>query len=122
MFNNNFEYEVHEVEKDDNGNKLLLDITIEGKRLTLINIYGPNRDDPDFYQGISNSITKYNNPVILAGDFNFYLSLLVFVYEILDIQRRSDWCPLYYHKHKIRHLLYFCEINGNLKNYNQFLI
>ena len=41
--------------------------------LTLINIYGPNRDDPDFYQGISNSIIKYNNPVILGGDFNLVI-------------------------------------------------
>ena len=73
LFNNNFEYEVHEVEKDDNGNKLLLDITIEGKRLTLINIYGPSRDDPDFYQGIFNSIIKYNNPAILTGDFNLVI-------------------------------------------------
>ena len=50
-----------------------MDITIEGKRLTLISIYGPNRDDPDFYQGVFNSIIKYNNPVILAGDFNLVI-------------------------------------------------
>lgn len=74
LFNNNFEFKVHEVKKDDNGNKLILDITIEGKRLTLINIYGPNRDDPEFYQSILNTITAYNNPVILAGDFNLVIN------------------------------------------------
>ena len=85
LFNNNFEYEVHEVEKDDNGNKLLLDITIEGKRLTLINIYGPNRDDPDFYQGIFNSIIKYNNPAILAGDFNLVIDPDMDIHDYVNV-------------------------------------
>lgn len=34
MFNNNFEFKVHEQISDNNGNYLVLDITIEGKRIT----------------------------------------------------------------------------------------
>ena len=52
MFNNNFEFHIHKIIKDENGNTLMIDITIEGKRLTLINIYGPNIDNPDFYNEI----------------------------------------------------------------------
>ena len=70
MFNNNFEFHIHKIIKDENGTKLIIDITIEGKRLTLINIYGPNRDNPDFYYEILTYIKQTSNPVILAGDFN----------------------------------------------------
>jgi hypothetical protein len=38
---NNFEFKIKQVKKDDNGNLLGLDLTIEDKRITLINIYGP---------------------------------------------------------------------------------
>lgn len=73
MFNNNVEYKLHSKEADLQGNKLVLDITINGKRMTLINIYGPNRDTPEFFSGIKTDIQKSENPVILAGDFNLVL-------------------------------------------------
>ena len=73
MFNNNFEFHIHKIIKDENGNKLIIDITIERKRLTLLNIYGPNRDNPDFYYEILTYIKQTTNPVILAGDFNLVL-------------------------------------------------
>ena len=39
----------------------------------LINIYDPNRDDPEFYLELFNDINRYDLPVILAGDFNLVL-------------------------------------------------
>ena len=45
-----FEFKVQNVERDDNGNRLILTIEIEGQLFTLINIYGPNKDDPEFYK------------------------------------------------------------------------
>ena len=51
--------------RDESGNKLILEVIIDWKRLSLINIYGPNRDDPDFYEEITNNVTY---PIIIAGD------------------------------------------------------
>lgn len=73
MLNNNFEYKLHAQEADLEGNKLLLDISVNGKRMTLINIYGPNRDSPDFFAKIKQDIERFGNNVILAGDFNLVL-------------------------------------------------
>ena len=73
MFNNNFEFKLHSKESDPEGNKLILDVSINGKRTTLINIYGPNRDSPEFYNIIKSDIERFGNPVILAGDFNLVL-------------------------------------------------
>lgn len=35
-------------EKDNDGNMLALDLVIEGKKITLINVYGPSTDTPGF--------------------------------------------------------------------------
>lgn len=85
LFNSNFEFNIHKIEKDDNGNKLVLDVTIEGTRLTLINIYGPNRDEPGFYQDILNNIIAYENPVILAGDFNLVLNPDIDLHDYINV-------------------------------------
>jgi hypothetical protein len=51
LFSNNFEYNIHKVLEDPNGNYIIIDLTITNcLRLTLVNIYGPNNDDPDFLQ------------------------------------------------------------------------
>lgn len=39
---------IHRVHKGVDGNLIILDITVEGSRLTLTNIYGPNSDEPNF--------------------------------------------------------------------------
>ena len=73
LFNNNIELKVLKVAKDENGNKLILDAVTEGKTITLINIYGPNRDEPDFYEEINKYIKYLDNQIILVGDFNMVL-------------------------------------------------
>ena len=74
LLNNNFESKVQRVEKDDSGNFLILDIQIEDNIITLVNIYGPNRDDPEFYKLILSKINDTDNQVIIAGDFNLLLN------------------------------------------------
>ena len=52
LLNNTFKHEIHRVKKDISGNYIIIDITIEGERITIANIYGPNRDKPIFFQNI----------------------------------------------------------------------
>ena len=41
----------------------------------LVNIYGPNRDDPNFYTNLNENIAKLKIPnLILAGDWNLVLN------------------------------------------------
>lgn len=71
LFNNNFEFVIHKSNKDENGNLLGIDITIEGTKTTLINLYGPNTDSPLFFDKVSNILNTYENrATIIAGDFN----------------------------------------------------
>ena len=72
LFNNNFEFKVLKTVSDESGNKLILEVFFEGKRQGF-NKYGPNRDDPDFYEEITNNVKYSENPIIIAGDFNMVL-------------------------------------------------
>ena len=44
MINNDFEFKLHRQKKDNEGNLIALDLSIEEHRVTLVNIYGPNTD------------------------------------------------------------------------------
>ena len=72
LFNNNFEYTIIEEKKDDIGNMIWLEIEIEKKfTVNLVNIYGPNKDSPQFYKDLNDSLTNSNNDfTVICGDFN----------------------------------------------------
>ena len=74
LMNNNFEYKVERVKTDKNGNYIILDIIIQGKRITLVNLYGLNQDNPNFYTNIKQKVSEFeNDQVIMCGDWNFVL-------------------------------------------------
>lgn len=75
LLNNNFEYKVEKVISDINGNYIILDINIEGKKFTLINLYGPNNDKPNFYKELRRKYNSLNNDnVIMCGDWNLIIN------------------------------------------------
>lgn len=75
LFNNNFELQLHKEKKDDEGNLLALDLSIDNNRITLVNIYGPNSDCPDFYDKVRECFLELDNDFfILFGDFNIALN------------------------------------------------
>ena len=74
LLNNTFEFKIDRMETDRNGNKLILDMSVEGKNITLINIYGPNRDNPDFYKQLKTDVNSRENLCIIGGDWNLVLN------------------------------------------------
>ena len=44
----NLVYSIHEHIMDPEGNYIISDFTVEENRSTLINLYGPNKDTPNF--------------------------------------------------------------------------
>ena len=48
LMNYNFEYKVERVKTGKKGNYIILDVNIQGKRIALVNLYGPNQDNPNF--------------------------------------------------------------------------
>lgn len=75
LLNNNFEHKVERTKNDQNGNFIILDIIIEGKRITLVNLYGPNDDNPQFYKTLRQNFLEFENEyVILCGDWNLVIN------------------------------------------------
>ena len=72
------EHEVHKEISDANGRYVILDITLDGTRLTLASIYAPNDDDPEFFIEVRNKIEGLTNDNrVIGGDINLVLDLLL---------------------------------------------
>ena len=74
LFNNNFEFEITGLSKDDDGNFLCLTIKTTSMTFNLVTLYGPNTDNPGFFEKIKEVVQK-NNPdyYVICGDFNLVL-------------------------------------------------
>ncbi len=71
LFNKTFKHEVHKAVLDEDGNFIILDLTIQGRRISLVGIYGPNEDSPNFLKKISDVIDSLHiSSIIMAGDWN----------------------------------------------------
>ena len=55
---------------DKEGRLLSCEMSIEQERITLINIYAPNSDTPDFFNKVDRMLEKVEYPTIIAGDYN----------------------------------------------------
>ena len=74
LLNNTFEHKVNRVKTDKNGNFIILELNIDGKNITLVNLYGPNEDKPEFYENIKMKLADFENEeVIMCGDWNLCL-------------------------------------------------
>ena len=74
LFNNNFEFKVKNVYKGNGGNSVMVLVEIKQKDFLFVNVYGPNRDDPDFYSSLNNKVKDFHTEnVIFGGDFNLVL-------------------------------------------------
>ncbi|CAG2228129.1 unnamed protein product [Mytilus edulis] len=70
LIKNSFTFTIHQEKKDQEGNFIILDMTIQDYRLSLVAIYGPNGDSPAFenIKGLVSGIK--NSSIIMAGDWN----------------------------------------------------
>ena len=69
--------ELHKEISCPDGRYIILDITIQGTRMTLASIYAPNEDCPEFFVTVRNEIESITNDNrLIGGDYNLVLDLL----------------------------------------------
>ena len=62
---------------DTNGRYLIISASVNDVPLILVNLYGPNNDDPNFFLEVFSKVEQFNYTSILcAGDFNAVLGPL----------------------------------------------
>ena len=86
MFSSNFEYRITKINKLNNGDILEIDFVTNDLNIKLIVIYAPNKDNPIFFETISDLIKiseqDYN---IICGDFNIALNQELDTYNYKNI-------------------------------------
>ena len=75
LIKNKVNFEIHEIISHEHGRYIILDITLEDKRITLVNVYGPNEDNEEFFLDLIDKIDSLSNDhCIIGGDFNLVLN------------------------------------------------
>ena len=71
--------------KDHYGNFITLDLSIDDHRFTLVSLYGPNNDNPTFFNQILDIYNEFENQdIIICGDFNLVQNQELDTYNYLN--------------------------------------
>jgi exonuclease III len=64
-------YTIYNEYADAIGNILLLNITINSKRMTIGSVYGPNQNDEIFFNSVGTAVRSFGNDnIVIGGDWN----------------------------------------------------
>ena len=87
LFNNNIEYKILKERADGDGNFLILEIEIAKKfTFTLVNLYGPNQDKPEFYINLAKETENCHNDFqIFCGDWNLVQDKDIDYYNYVNV-------------------------------------
>jgi len=76
LFNNNFTFQISKTYSDPEGRFIICDLAINGKQLTLANIYAPNNNDPNFFSLVFSHLVDFKcEEIIIGRDFNLILDV-----------------------------------------------
>ena len=76
LFDKDLPIHIHSSLTDNEGRYIVLDMEINGLRLTLCNIYAPNEDRPEFFVNVIHHIESLTNDNrIISGDLNLVLDI-----------------------------------------------
>ena len=88
LVNNTFKYELHSILSDSEGRYVILDCSISGQRCVIANIYGPNEDEPLFFDMLRTKLEQFeNSSFILGGDYNVVQD---YILDTINIRNRNN--------------------------------
>jgi hypothetical protein len=73
LINKNFDLNVQIVRNDSQGRWILLNMKVDEKEIWLIHLYGPNQDDPHFFENIYTNLLNLqatHDLIITVGGYN----------------------------------------------------
>ena len=76
LFSPQLDFTISKVHTHQYGRFIVIDLQILDSILTLVCIYGPNRDDPSFFSTLNDTLNVFHcERIVWAGDFNFVFNL-----------------------------------------------
>lgn len=74
LFRKNIPFQLTFITADPHGRYIMVSGTINAFPLTLLNVYGPNVDNPNFFKKVFDLLpNESNSNIIIGGDLNCYL-------------------------------------------------
>uniref|UniRef100_A0A3P9DFP2 Reverse transcriptase domain-containing protein n=1 Tax=Maylandia zebra TaxID=106582 RepID=A0A3P9DFP2_9CICH len=71
LIRRNLDFQVFKHYTDQEGRWVVLDACLQGRKMTLVNIYAPNSPQPQFFHEVCNMVrTIGNTHIVIGGDFN----------------------------------------------------
>uniref|UniRef100_A0A3Q3BMD1 Endonuclease/exonuclease/phosphatase domain-containing protein n=1 Tax=Haplochromis burtoni TaxID=8153 RepID=A0A3Q3BMD1_HAPBU len=71
LIRRNLDFQVFKHYTDQEGRWVVLDACLQGRKMTLVNIYAPNSPQPQFFHEVCNMVrTIGNTNIVIGGDFN----------------------------------------------------
>ena len=67
LFNNNFELQIMKNYIDPSGRYIIYDQVTDRKLLTLVNVYAPNEDDPNFFKTLADHMEDFQKDETIIG-------------------------------------------------------
>ena len=70
LINSNFDTNVQIVQTDPQGRWMILNMLLDNKHIWLINLYGPNNDDPSIFENIYKNLSTLQatlDSIIMVG-------------------------------------------------------
>ena len=75
LINQRLQHELIEIKLSDDGNFIIVVCKLGTQTYLMANVYGPNEDDPHFYQSLINILNSFETDhTIIGGDFNFVIN------------------------------------------------
>ena len=69
------QHTIIDIKHSDCGNFVIIACKLGTETYLMVNIYGPNDDDPNFYTVLTNMLRTYETDhIIIGGDFNFVIN------------------------------------------------
>uniref|UniRef100_A0A1A8UJ98 Reverse transcriptase domain-containing protein n=1 Tax=Nothobranchius furzeri TaxID=105023 RepID=A0A1A8UJ98_NOTFU len=77
LIHKNINFTVLDTVSDPEGRFIMLKLSVQNQRLCIVSIYCPNIDDPPFFHNFFSVLSEHLDcPLILGGDFNFWMNSL----------------------------------------------
>ncbi len=74
LIDKNLSYSVSGTRVDQEGRYLMVEITINATPIVIVNVYAPNKDDPEFFINLFAVLDSFSDAsIIIGGDFNLVL-------------------------------------------------
>ena len=79
LFKTSCNFDIKQIFQDSEGRFIILDIISNSQKTTLINVYGPNNDEPTFLENIQKELDDFECESIIWEEISIVFKILLWI-------------------------------------------